>query len=113
MAHQPIGSVPDIQGRCAHGVVQVPLVHRARVVRPERLVVVSILRMELLQPGPVLGALSAVSDHLEDRGRRVVGVPLGAVVGLHEAWVADAVVGLLQESSLILASWICTSTCSR
>lgn len=95
MAHQAVGRVPDIRARGADGVVEVPLVDRPRVIRTERLVVVAVLLLELLQAIAVLGALGAVADHLKDAAGGVVGVELGAVVRLHEARVADSVVGLM------------------
>lgn len=95
MAHQAVGRIADIRGRRPHGVVEVLLVDRARVVATEGLVVVSVLRLELLQAIAVLGALGAVADHLEDATGGVLGVELGAVVGLHQARVADSVVGLM------------------
>lgn len=95
MAHQAVGRISDIRARGPDRVVEVPLVDRARVVRTERLVVVAVLLLELLQAVTVLGALGAVADHLEDAAGGVVGVELGAVVRLHEARVADSVVCLV------------------
>lgn len=95
MAHEAVGRIPDIRARGADGVVKVALVDRPRVVRTECLVVVAVLLLELLQAITVLGALGAVTDHLEDAAGGVVGVELGAVVRLHEARVADSIVGLV------------------
>lgn len=95
VAHQAVGSIPDVRGCRADGVVEVILVDRAGVVPTESLVVVAVLGLELLQAVTVLGALSAITDHLEDGAGGVVGVELGTVVGLHETRVADAVVGLI------------------
>lgn len=94
MTHQAVGRIPDIRARGANGVVEVPLVDRPRVVPTERLVVVAVLLLELLQAITVLGALGAVADHLEDAAGGVFGVELGTVVRLHEARVADSIVGL-------------------
>lgn len=95
MAHQAVGSIANIRGRRADRVVEVPLVDRARVVRTEGLVPVAVLLLELLQSVTILGSLGAVADHLENTAGGVLGVELGAIVGLHEARVADSVVGLI------------------
>jgi hypothetical protein len=44
-------------------------------------------------------ALDAVDDHLADRRRGVVRVVRAAVVGLQQAWVADAVVGVVHADA--------------
>lgn len=100
MAHQAVGSIADVRGSGTDGVVEIGLVDRAGVVGTEGLVVVAVLGLELLQAVAVLGALGAVADHLEDAAGGVVGVELGAVVGLHQARVADAVVGLAGISTV-------------
>lgn len=93
VTHQPVGSLLHIIRRRAHGIVQVGLVHAAGVIPTEGLVVVPILGMQLLQPISILGALGAIADHLQDTSLGIGRVEGDAVVRLHDARVADAVVG--------------------
>ena len=93
MAHEPVGDGLDISSGGADGVVEVGLVHGSGVVPAEGLVVVVVAGVELLEAVAGRGALGAVADHLEDAALGVAVVEGDTGVGLHDARVADAVVG--------------------
>ena len=93
VSHEPVGNRLDISTSSADGIVEIVLVHGPGVVAAERLVVVVVPGVELLEAVPGRGTLGAVADHLEDAAFRIARVEGDAGVGLHDARVADAVVG--------------------
>ena len=93
VSHEPVGNRLHIRPRRANRIIEIVLVHAAGIVAAEGLVVVVIAGIELLEAVAGLGALGAVADHLEDAAAGVGRVEGDAGVGLHDARVADAVVG--------------------
>ena len=93
MAHEPVSNRLNINTRGANRVIEIALIHRPRVVAAESLVVVAVLGVQLLQPIPRRRTLRTVADHLKDATLRVAGIERDTGVGLHDARVADAIVG--------------------
>lgn len=93
MTHEPVSNRLNISTRGAHRVIEIGLIHRPRIVAAESLIVVAVPGVQLLQSIPRRRALRTVADHLKDATLRVAGIERDAGVGLHDARVADAVVG--------------------
>ena len=94
MAHEPVSNRLNISTRGAHRVIEISLVHRPRVVSAESLIVIAVLGVQLLQSVPRRSTLRTIPDHLKDASLRVSGIECDTGVGLHDARVSDAVVGL-------------------
>ena len=92
MSHEPVGNRLNISTGSANRVVEIILVHGARVIPAESLIVVAVSLIQLLQAVPGRSALGAVANHLEDAALGIVRVEGDAGVGLHDARVPDAVV---------------------
>ena len=92
MSHEPIGNRLNISTGSANWVVEIILVHRARVVSAESLVVVAVPSIQLLQAVPGRSTLGTVADHLENAAMRIARVESDTSVGLHDARVTDTVV---------------------
>ena len=92
MSHESVGNSLNISTGSANWVVEIILVHRARVVSAESLVVVAVPSIKLLQAVPRRGTLGTVANHLDDAAVGIVRVESDTSVGLHDARVTDAVV---------------------
>ena len=93
MSHKPVGNRLNVSAGSANGVVEIVLVHGPGVVAAERFVVVVVPGVQLLEAVSGRGPLGPIADHLEDAALGVARVESDAGVGLHDARVADAVVG--------------------
>ena len=93
MSHESVRSVFHIVTRGTQGVVQVPLIHRSRIVGTERFIVVVILIKQLFQPWPTGSSRHAVFDHVQNAACRIARIERDPVVRLHDAGVDDAIVG--------------------
>ena len=92
MSHEPVGNRLNISTGSANWVVEIVLVHRARVVSAESLVVVAVPSIQLLQAVPGRSTFGTVANHLEDAAMRIARVESDTSVGLHDARVTDTVV---------------------
>ena len=90
--HEPVRNRLNISTRGAYRVVEISLIHRPRVVAAESLIVIAVLGVQLLQSVPRRSPLRTIADHLKDATLRVARIERDTGVGLHDAWVADAIV---------------------
>lgn len=93
-ASESIGDIRSIASRGAGSVAQITtLVDSAAVVSSGCSVGVAELVQSLHETVAMRCSLSSVLDHLSNGGLAVLWVVVGAVVGLHQAWVGDSVFG--------------------
>lgn len=92
MSHEPVGNRLDISTGSANWVVEIILVHGARVISAESLIVVAVSSIQLLQAIPGRSALGTVANHLENAALGIIRVESDTSVGLHDARVTDTVV---------------------
>lgn len=90
---QPIRQVRNIARRSTSRFTQVPRLGNVATVVTTCGGIGAVVVIEILHEAVAFGgALGAVLDHVVDGLVGVLGVEVGAVVGLHKTWVGDAVV---------------------
>jgi len=91
---QPVRQIRNITRRRTRRLAQVPSLGDKTTIVAARRRVGAVVVDEILHKAVAGGgALRAVLDHVPDGLIGVLSVEFGAVVGLHDAWVGDAVVG--------------------
>ena len=93
MSHEPVGNRLNVSTGSANWVVEIVLVHGPGVVAAERLVVVVVPGIQLLQAISGRGTLSTVASHLENTAAGVARVESDPGVRLHDTGVSNTVVG--------------------
>lgn len=73
-------------------IIQILLIHRPRIVPPKRLIVVTILGIQLLQTIAMFRPLRSIPNHLQDTALRILRIKLNAIMALHEPRVADTII---------------------
>lgn len=93
VTHEPVGNGLNISTSSTNRVIEIVLVHGPRIVSAESLVVVVVSSIQLLQTISGRCSFSTITNHLENAALRVAGIESDTSVGLHDARVADTVVG--------------------